>query len=210
MSQPAATYALNSQQSVAPSVFQPKAINNSTAITAATHIALTRANVSALRRMIYESPVSVWESRHSFTAHLKRIDIPATVHGALYRLMAAQPERRLTCIDLVDIDLMLERHLSLFVAAAPKGHERQAYDSLRSALNASRVKPTIIGFVNSASSEYLDLNKYYEAFDEIGSFDPFRHSNISFITTNVFDEAPAQCAYRFEIWVASESGVKAR
>ena len=177
---------------------------------AAMHIALTRANVSALRHMIYESPPSVWESRLSFTAHLKRIDIPATVHGALYRLMAAQPERRLTCIDLVDIDLMLDGHLSLFVAAAPKGCERQAYDALRSALHASHAKPTICGFVNSASSEYLDLNKYYEALDEIGSFDPFRRSNISFITTNVFDEAPAQCAYRFEIWVASESGVKAR
>ena len=176
-------------------------INNSTAITAATHIALTRTTVSALRHMIYESHPSVWESQLSFTAHLTRIDIPVALHGALYRLTAAQPEQRLTCIDLVDIDHMLDGHLSLFVAAAPKGCERQAYDALRSALNASNAKPTICGFVNSASSEYLDLNKYYEAFDEIGSFDPFRHSNISFITTNVFDEAPAQCAYRFELWV---------
>ena len=191
-------------------MFQPKATNNSTAIPAATHITLTRANVSALRHMIYDSPVSVWESRLSFTAHLKRIDIPATVHGALYRLMAAQPERRLTCIDLVDIDLMLDGHLSLFFAVAPKGCERKAYDTLRRALNASNAKPTICGFVNSASSEYLDLNRYYEAFDEISSFDLFRHSNISFITTNVFDEAPARCAYRFELWVACESGLKAR
>ena len=158
--------------------------------------------------MIYESPRSVWVSRLSFTSHLKRIDIPATIHGALYRLMAAKPEERLGCVDLVDIDLMLDAHLSLFAAAAPKGRERQAYDALRCALNVSRVKPTMCGFVNSASSEYLDLNKYYEASDEITSFDQFRDSNITFITTNVFDATPSQCVYRFEIWVASEKAAK--
>ena len=104
---------------------------------------------------------------------------------------------------------MLDRNLSLFVAAAPKGRERHAYDALRSALNASNAKPTICGFVNSASSEYLDLNKYYEACDEIGSFDQFRDSNIPFIMAAVSDNAPPQCAYRFELWVASESGAKA-
>ena len=185
---------------------QPETFVNPTKLTVATHIALKRTTVSAIRYMIYESPARVWESQLSFTAHLKRIDIPSTVHGALYRLLAARPERRLGCVDLVDIDLLLDRHLSLFVAAAPKGREREAYDALRSTLNATNAKPTICGFVNSASSEYLNLHKYYEARDEIDSFDQFRHSNISFITTNVFDEAPAQCAYRFEIWVASESG----
>ena len=110
MSHPTGTFALNSKQSVAPAMFQPKAINNSSAITAATHIALTRANVSALRHMIYESHASVWESRLSFTAHLKRIDTPATAHGALYRLMAAEPDKeRVTCVDLVDIDLLFDR-----------------------------------------------------------------------------------------------------
>jgi hypothetical protein len=174
----------------------------------ATHIALPPKTVSALRDMIYKSPPSVWESRPSFTEHLKRIDVPLGVHEALYRLMAAKPEERLTCIDLVDIDLMLDGHLSLFVAAAPKGGERRAYASLRSALNSSNVKPTMCGFVNSAGSEYLSLDRYYEALDEIDSFDQFRDSNISFVTTNVFDDAPSQSAYRFELWVASESGAK--
>ena len=103
---------------------------------------------------------------------------------------------------------MLDAHLSLFAAAAPKGRERQAYDALRFALNVSRVKPMICGFVNGASNTHLDLDKYYEAYDAISSFDQFRDSNISFIITNVFDDAPSQCACRFELWVASESGVK--
>ena len=119
MTQPIGTYAFNSKTVDRASHIATQAIINSTAITAGTHVALTRENVGALRHIIYESPPSVWESRLSFTAHLKRIDIPATAHGALYRLMAAQPERRLTCIDLVDIDQMLDGHLSLFVAAAP-------------------------------------------------------------------------------------------
>ena len=176
--------------------------------TAATHIGLQPNMVSALRHMIYESPVSVWESRLSFTTHLKRIEMPVSVYGALYRLMAAKPEERIGCVDLVDIDLMLNGHLSLFVAASPKGCERQAYDALRSALNASHVKPSMCGFVNSASSEYLNLHKYYEARDAIDSFDQFRDPNLPLISTNVIDGAPAQCAYRFEIWVASESGAK--
>lgn len=149
-------------------MFQPRAIVNSTDITAATHIALTRANVSALRHTIYESHASVWESHLSFSAHLKWMDVPVTLHGALYRLMAVKPEKRLNCVDLVDIDLMLDRHLSLFVAAAPKGRERHAYDALCRSLNAKRLKPTVCALVNSAASEYLDLDKYYEAQDEIG------------------------------------------
>ena len=189
-------------------MFQPRAIVNSTDITAATHIALTRANVSALRHTIYESHASVWESQLRFTAHLKWMDVPVTLHGALYRLMAVKPEKRLNCVDLVDIDLMLDRHLSLFVAAAPKGRERHAYDALRSSLNANHLKPTVCAFVNSAASEYLDLDKYYEAQDEIGSFEQFRDSNIPFIMAAVSDCAPPLCAYRFELWVASESGAK--
>ena len=208
MSQPIGTYAFSSKQSVSPSMFQPKAIAKSTDITAATHIALPPKTVSVLRDLIYKSPPNVWESQLSFTAHLKRMDVPVAIHGALYRLMAVQPEKRLNCVDLVDIDLMLDRHLSLFVAAAPKGCERHAYDALRSSLNASRLKPTICGFVNSAASEYLDLDKYYEAQDELGSFDQFRDSNIPFIMAAVSDNAPPQCAYRFELWVASVSGAK--
>ena len=87
-----------------------------------------------------------------------------------------------------------------------QGDERQVYDSLLNALNASRVQPTMFGFVNSASGEYLDLNKYYEALDQIGSFDQFRDSNVKCLSTNVVDDAPADCARRFEIWVASERG----
>ena len=189
-------------------MFQPRAIVNSTDITAATHIALTRANVSALRHTIYESHAGVWESHLSFSDHLKWMDVPVTLHGALYRLMAVKPEKRLNCVDLVDIDLMLDRHLSLFVAAAPKGRERHAYDALRSSLNANHLKPTVCAFVNSAASEYLDLDKYYEAEDEIGSFEQFRDSNIPFIMAAVSDCAPPLCAYRFELWVASESGAK--
>lgn len=183
-----------------------KAIIYTPDLTSATHMELTRATVVALRRMIFESPASVWESRLSFTSHLKRIDIPFSLHDALYRLMAVPPEKRLNCVDLVDIDLLLDRHLSLFVAAAPKGRERHACDALRRALNASTLEPTICGFVISAASEYLNLDKYYEAQDEISSFDQFRDSNIPFIVAAVSDNAPAECAYRFEIWVASASG----
>lgn len=191
-------------------MFQSKTIINSTDLTAATHIALTPQTVRALRQMIDESPPSVWESRLRFTAHLKRIDIPFILHGALYRLMAVPPEKRLNCVDLVDIDLMLDQHLSLFVASALKGRERHAFDALRRALNANRLKPTIGGFVNSAASEYLNLDKYYEAQDEISAFDQFRNSNIPFIMAAVSDNAPRECAYRFELWVASETGAKAR
>ena len=208
MSQPIGTYAFIAKKSAALSMFQSKAIVRSTDITAATHIGLPPKTVSALRRMIYESPLSVWESQLSFTGHLKSMDVPVTLHGALYRLMGVKPEERLNCRDLVDIDLMLDRHLSLFVAAAPKGRERHAYDALRSSLNANHLKPTVCAFVNSAASEYLDLDKYYEAQDEIGSFEQFRDSNIPFIMAAVSDCAPPQCAYRFELWVASESGAK--
>ena len=187
----------------------PKAIINSTDLTAAMHIALTRTTVSALRYMIYESPARVWESRLCFTAHLKRIDVPVSLHDALYRLMAVPPEKRLNCVDLVDIDLLLDRHLSLFAAAALKGGERPAYDALRSVLNASKIKPSICGFVYSAASEYLNLDKYYEAQDEISSFDQFRDSNIPFIMAAVSDNTPPKFAYRFELWVASESKLKA-
>lgn len=187
---------------------QPKAIINSTNLTAAMHIALARTTVSALRRMIYDTPASVWESRVSFASHLKRIEIPVSLHDALYRLMAAPPEKRLNCVDLVDIDLLLDRHLSLFVAAAPKGRERHAFDALRRALDERKIKPTICGFVISAASEHLNMHKYYEAQDEIGSFDQFRDSNIPFIMAAMSDNAPPQCAYRFELWVASESGAK--
>ena len=177
---------------------------------AATHIALTRENVSALRHMIYESPPSVWESRLSFTAHLKRIDIPATAHGALYRLMAAEPDKeRVTCVDLVDIDLMLDGHLSLFVATASEGRERQSHDALRSALNGSLVNTTRCGVVYSAASESFSLNKMYEALDDLGSFDQFQEANICCVITSVIDNEPPKCAHRIELWVASESGVKA-
>jgi hypothetical protein len=172
---------------------------------AATHIALPPKTVSALRDMIYESPLSVWESRLSFTEHLQLIDIPLAVHGALYRLMAAKPGERLGCVDLVDIDLMLDGHLSLFATAAADGRERQAYEALRCALTVSNVKPMICGFVSSASDEYIDIHKYCEACDVIDSFDQVGES-VRLITTNVFDEAPSQCAYRFELWVASQRG----
>ena len=173
---------------------------------AATHIALTRENVSALRHMIYESPPSVWESRLSFTAHLKRIDIPATAHDALYRLMAAEPDKeRFTCVDLVDIDLMLDGHLSLFVAAATEGRERQSHDALRSALNRSLVNPTGCGVVYSATSESFSLNKMYEALDDLGSFDQFQEADICCAITSVFENEPPKCAHRIELWVAHES-----
>ena len=177
--------------------------------TTATHIALPPKTVSALRDMIYKSPHGVWNSRRSFTAHLKRIDIPSTVHGALYRLMAAEPDKeRVTCVDLVDIDLLFDGHLSLFVAAATEGRERQSHDALRSAFNRSVVNPTGCGVVYSATSESFSLNKMYEALDDLGSFDQFQDANICCAITSVFDNEPPKCAHRIELWVASESGAK--
>ena len=209
MSQPPRTFALNSNLSVAPIVFQSQPITNSNDHTAATHIAVTRTDAKSLRHMIYECPANVWVSRLNFTAHLKRINIPAVLHGALHRLMAVPPEKRVGCVDLADINLLFESHLSLLTAAAPKNRERQALDALRRALNASGLKPTVCGFMISAADEFLDLNKCCEACDAVVPFEPLRHSNISFITAIVLDEAPAQCACCVDLWVASDLGAKA-
>ena len=177
--------------------------------TTATHIALPPKTVSALRDMIYKSPQGVWNSRRSFTAHLTRIDIPSTVHGALYRLMAAEPDKeRVTCVSLVDIDLLFDGHLSLFVAAATEGHERQSHDALRSALNGSLVSPSRCAVVYSATSESFSLNKMYDALCDLGSFDQFQDANICCAITSVFDNEAPKCAHRIELWVASKSGAK--
>jgi len=158
--------------------------------------------------MIYEGPVSVWESRISFTKHLGEIAIPDDLHGAIYRLMAAPTRERINCVDIADINVLLGGNLSVFVAAAPKRREGAAFDALSHAMHTSNLKPDVCCVVHSGSRECEDRNGVADDYQPIDWFHQFRGSMITFIKTVVADDAPPQHAYRFEIWVASGSGAK--